>query len=182
MTIRELMLIVLSVAVAIAGLRSGGILASLVIGVSAITTVCIAIVAFVGHRRARVSSIGFLIPVLAYAMVVNVAGDSEIQLSKGVLPTTQLLWPAYKAIVRVNYSDQFTGQFLPDDDIRIVQRNSQTIGGMGGVMVHEMPVRESFASLAHLLFAMLFGYVGSKFALWVNRSNTYKADEQSVAR
>ena len=89
MTIRELMLIVLAIAVAIASLISGGILASLLISVSALASVCIAIVAFVGQRTARISSIGFLIPVIAYGSAVYAAGISEIQLSKGVLPTTQ---------------------------------------------------------------------------------------------
>lgn len=178
MTIRELMLIVLSVAIATASLISGGIFASAVIGISSMASVCLAIVAFVGHGRARVGSIGFLIPVLAYASAVNVAGDSEMQLSNGVLPTTQLLWPAYRAIVRVNYTDPFTGETLPEDNARVVQQNSGAFGGMGGVMVHETPVRESFASLAHVLFAMLFGYIGSKFAIWINRETAVAGGEK----
>ncbi|MCA9126893.1 MAG: hypothetical protein KDB22_07405 [Planctomycetales bacterium] len=74
-----------------------------------------------------------------------------------------------------------TGKALADDDVRVAQQQSGSVvgmvGGMGGEMAHESPERESFALPAHVVLAMLFGFLGSKFARWAGRPDENDADE-----
>ncbi len=173
LTIREFLLLVVFVAVGVAGLTTGGLFASLVIGVAIVVTTAIAIVAFVGRNRLRFWAIGFLIPVIVYASTVLAVGSSELDPYGGKLPTTKLLQPLFELVVKREYVNLITGDLVPDYD-------PATNAGSGGggfagspiSMSLETPDRTTFFSLGHVLLAMICGYAGAKFAVWIDRGQS----------
>ena len=171
-TLRELMLVVLFAALGIAGLSAGGVLASIAVGIAIVVTMGSAIVAFVGRDELRAYAIGFLVPVLSYAAIVLSIGKSELDPYDGHLPMTRLMRPAFELVVETTYVDAFTGEPVPDYDPAIDQNPMSGLGMGGGPLVSESPDRRTFTSLAHVLFAMLFGYCGAKFAVWVHTKQT----------
>lgn len=169
-TIRELMSVVLFAAVGIAGLTTGGVVASAIVGLAIVATTCFAIVAFVGREQLRSFAIGFVIPVIAYAATVLSIGITELDPYAGKLPTTQLLRPAFQLIVRKSWVNMFTGQPVPNYNPATAPSSGG--GGFGGtppIGLVETPDRTTFMSLAHAILAMIFGYAGAKFALWIHR-------------
>jgi hypothetical protein len=168
-TIRELMLLVLFAGLGIAGLSTGGVLASTTIGIAIILTTGFAIVAFVGRDQLRSLAIGFLVPVVGYAATVLSVGSSELDPYEGKLPTSKLLQPAFQFIVRTEYVNFMTGEPVPNYN-PATDPTRGAGGGFGGTAVglKETPDRATFMSLAHVLLAMLFGYAGAKFAVWVH--------------
>lgn len=172
LTVRELMLIVMFAGVGIAGLTTGGVLASIVVGGAIILTTGCAIVAFVGRDPLRSLAIGFLIPTIAYAATVLSIGSSELDPYEGKLPTTKLLQPAFRLMVRQNYVNVVTGQLMPNYDPATDSNlggGGFGGGGFGGTIgLKETPDRATFMSLAHVLLAMIFGYAGARFAAYVH--------------
>ena len=173
LTLRELMLGVLLIGLGCAGLLAGGMMATIFLGAMLIVTIGFAIVAFVGRDEPRAAAIGFLVPVIGYAASIVAVGSSAMD-PYGNLPTTQLIQPAFHAIVRVEWINVMTGEPLPDYDPKTAKVESGSFGGMptfGGAPVgaKETPDRTTFMSVAHTFLAMLFGYVGMKFAAYVYR-------------
>jgi hypothetical protein len=67
-----------------------------------------------------------------------------------------------------------TGEPLPDYDPTTAPIGGGSVPGMptfGGAPVgmKETPDRAAFMSVAHALLAMVFGYAGSKFAIYIHR-------------
>ncbi|MFO0916614.1 MAG: hypothetical protein U0795_26910 [Pirellulales bacterium] len=165
--LREFQSIILFTAVAIAGLLSGGIVASFAIGATIVVTIAFTIIAFVGRGELRSSAIGFIIPACAYAAIVFAMSDTELD-PFGRLPTTRLFGPVFELIVKREWEDLRTGQPISDYDFAAIP------GGPGSGpavphIVREAPDRYVFMLLAHAAFAMLFGYLGSKFAVCIDR-------------
>jgi hypothetical protein len=185
LTIRELMAIVLFAATGLAALSRGGLFASIVIGAAIIITTAFAIVAFVARAEFRSFALGFLIPVVTYSAAVLSIGKSELDPYEGMLPTTKLLKPCFELLVNREYVNLMTNQPVPDYDP--TANTGLGGGGMGGspVGMRETPDRPTFMSLAHVLLAVMFGYIGAKFAVWVDRKQlrrTGDGDEQSGER
>ena len=182
LSVRELMLLVFVTGLGLAGLCTGGWIASL--GVLMLTTVAMAlgIVAVVGHGHDRLFAIGFLIPLMIYMGVHAYVGPTELD-AYGKLPTTRLIQPIYELLVRVEYIDSNTGKAIPNYD----PTKNPGLGGGGAappVTLKVIPDRETFMTLAHALFAVTLAYIGGKFAVWVagRPPRTSDCDEQSDAR
>lgn len=156
----------------IAGLSTGGVVASIVIAVAIVVTTAFAIVAFVGRELLRSFAIGFLVPVVIYSATLFWIGNSELNPYEGKLPTTKIIRPVFELIVKREYVDVTTGKLVPDYDP--TANVGIGVGGFGGspVGVRETPDRTTFMSLAHVLLGMIFGYVGAKFAVWIERKQS----------
>ena len=180
-SVRKLMLVVFVAGLGLAGLSTGGWMASAMLFIVIIVTTALAIVAFVGHGPFRAFAIGFLIPWLTYVGSHAYVGSSELD-PYGKLPTTKLIRPVYELLVRREYINVNTGQPVPNYDP--TQKRGLGGGGFGGgppINVKESPDRATFMMLAHALFATAFAYAGGKFAVWVDRRSPKpkNRDEQS---
>ena len=158
------MLVFVFAGLGLAGLSAGGVLASIVVGISIIVTTGFAIVAFVGRDQLRSFAIGFLIPVIGYAATVLAIGASELHPYQGRLPTTKLFGRVFRLVVKQQYVNLETGETVTDYDPTAVQ-----LGTGPTIVPSETPERTTFMSLAHVLTALMFGYVGAKFAVWIYR-------------
>lgn len=176
-SLQELLLIVLTVAVGLAGLRFGGLFASLLVFAAIVALMGISIVALVGRGEGQSMSIGFLLPVLAYMGMLLVIGGRELDPYEGRLPTSQAMRPLYDTFCKRQWIDFRSGKVIADYD---PLANAQNIGGassMGGgggfagapVTLFESPERDTFMALGHCLCALLFGYAGARFARIVHR-------------
>lgn len=176
-SLRELLLFVLVAAIGLTALKIGGTVASLVMLLAVAVTTGIAIVAFVGRGEVRASACGFVIPVIAYTATVFAVGKGEFDPYEGKLPTSQLLSKAHVAIAESMWIDAFTHEVFPDYD-PTTDPNRNFGGGLGGGGVGggrmmtqiQSPDRPTFMSLGHVLFGLLFGYAGAKFAVAIHRS------------
>jgi hypothetical protein len=164
LTLRELLLGVLFIGLGCAALVAGGVMATIFLGVALILTVCFAIVAFVGRDEPRAAAIGFSVPVTVYAASIFAVGSSELD-PYGHLPTTKLIQPTHPLIVRQEWINAMTGELIPDHD----PTTAITGPGFLQVSLRETPDRATFMSVAHTLLAIVFGYAGSKFAVYVHR-------------
>jgi hypothetical protein len=182
-TIRELMLLMLFFAAGLGGLSTGGLLAFVVIGIAAILTTGIAIVAFVGQQEKRAWAIGFIIPAITYTATILFVGSSELDPYKGRLPTTQFFRPLHRLIMKTAWVDVNTGKIVPDYNPATAPPRSAGGGfGAGGMSILETPDRTTFMWLAHVLLATMFGYAGAKFAVYIHRlapRDARTGDEQS---
>jgi hypothetical protein len=171
--VRELMLGILIIGLGCAGLLAGGVMAAVFLGGAMIVAMGFAIVALVGRDELRAAAIGFLVPVVGYAASIYAVGSSEMD-PYGNLPTTKLIQPAFHAIVRVEWINVMTGEPMPDYDPTKASSDPGSIGGLptfagATVGAKETPERTTFMSVAHTFLAMVFGYVGMKFAGYVYR-------------
>ncbi len=174
-SLRELLFVVLFAGLGLAALRAGGLLASLTLMLAITMTMCFAIVAFVGRRQLQAFAIGFLVPVVTYAGIVWAVGVSELDPYSGELPTSQLLQPVFEVIVTQAWVNITTGKIDPGYDPATDPNRNLGGGGGGGfsgsspMRISELPDRQTFMCLGHVLIAMIFGYAGAKFAVGVHR-------------
>lgn len=136
-----------------------------------VATMGSAIVAFVGRNSIQALAIGFLLPVIVYAATILAVGKSELDPYEGKLLTTRLLRPVFGLMVKTTWTDMSTGQVVPDYDPG-KDPNRVDFGGVVAaptMAFSESLDRPAFISLGHVLFAMLFGYAGAKFAFVVHR-------------
>jgi len=181
-SLRELMLVMLVVGLMLAGLTTGGWFASLLLLLIIVVSTALAIVAFVGHGRRRAFAVGYLIPLFVYIAIHAYAGASELDpFAYVTLPTTKLWGPVFEQLVRRDYVDSFTGEFVAKYD---PTKNQAFLGGGSGgggfggggggpsFSIREIPDRKTFMLLAHALVAMALGYAGGKFALCVHYQET----------
>ena len=184
-SLRELLFVVLFAGLGLASLRADGVVSSFTIFLAIVVTMCLAIVAFVGRHTNQAFAIGYLIPVIAYGAVVLAVGKSELDPYDGKLPTSRLLLPMFRVMVKQTWTDVLTGQVVPDyDPATDPNRAGAGGGGFGGspMGLSESPDRPTFMSLGHILIAMIFGYSGAKFAVIVHRKQQRfrpNCDEQS---
>jgi hypothetical protein len=164
LTLRELLLAVLFIGLGCAALVAGGVMATIFLGGALIITTAFAIVAFVGRDETRAAAIGFLVPVIIYAASILAVGSSELD-PYGHLPTTKLIQPTHPLIVQQEWINAMTGEPIPDYD----PTTAITGPGFLQVSLRETPDRPTFMSVAHTLLAMVFGYAGSKFAIYIHR-------------
>ena len=152
--------------------------------VAGLLLMAMAIVAFVGIGAVKAYAIGFLLPVVIYAGCVVIAGHNELDPYDGKLPTVPVLRFAHQQLVTKTYIDPFTGKPMPDYDPAAHDHSRMGSGGtgmesvpmgggMGGFMpgpsLLEIPDRPTFMTLAHTLLALIFGWLGSQFAVHVYR-------------
>ena len=163
-SLRELLIVVLFAGLGLASLRTGGIIGSIVVMLAIVVTTAFAIVAFVGRHSSQAFAIGFVIPVILYAVVVLAVGKSELDPYAGRLLTSRLLRPMFGLIAKKIWTNVATGQVVPDYDPTTDPNRFASPMGLS-----ESPDRPTFMSLGHVLFDMLLGYAGARFALLVYR-------------
>jgi hypothetical protein len=177
-SLRELLLLVTLVALAIASLKYASELwLAIVAGLAMIAFFVTGIVAVVDRGPRQAFAIGFALTMIAYGLMLtsgqntqgprgNVSSKNiEFHPWKGRLPTTRLLRYAHMV---VNEPQQ------------------ETWGGGGFPMrttMVEHPRREVFMPVGHCWWALLLGYLGGRFALFVYvrrmRESTQLAAESS---
>jgi hypothetical protein len=174
-SVRELIVLIAFFAFGIASLRAGGVLASITGFAGIVLIMALAITAFVGTGRLKSFSIGFILPLVVYAATVLLAKTNELDPYEGRLPTTQVLRYAHQVLVRKIWTDLKTGNVIPDFDI--------TKNPNRPVALDEYPDRSTFMPLAHMLLAMLIGWIGGKFALYIHqrqKAERVNGEEQGV--
>lgn len=144
-SLREVLAVTVFIAAGIASMRASGLVASLMILATVIVILVIAIRAAVATGHQRAFGLGFLIPVLGYLALTGLFGEDEFKAKYGTLPTTRALQ-----------------HFVPP-------RSSDGIAG--SLLGARSENAKTFMPLGHLLIAMVGGYCGGKYAIWVYRSN-----------
>jgi hypothetical protein len=178
-SLRELFAIVLFFAMGLAALKTGGVLAGLILIVAGLLSMAMAIVAFVGIGAPKAYAVGFILPVTIYAVCVAIGGQNELDPYDAKLPTAHMLRYAHQKLVTKAYIDPVTGKVIPDFDPAAQARSSTITGGMMGMSgfgpgiigpsLLETPDRPTFMLLAHTLLALILGWLGAKFAMRVYR-------------
>lgn len=139
LSIKECLLVIGFIAVAIGSLASHERMASPTIGVLSIVFVAMVIRAAVAGPLHRIFAIGFVISVCLYLASTVYLGEHEYQQSQGELPTSKFLqW-----------------MIQPPHGIR------------GDIILKRAHAARSLMPLGHLLIATACGYGGGKYALWV---------------
>ncbi len=133
-----------------------------------------AVVAFVGRGAGQAFAIGFVLCMGIYCGALFASGPDPYA---GALPTTKLLRPAFEAIVTFEYV--VVGSMGIYDPTRRFATQAEAVAyqsanrgttvsmgfsGGGGVSGMETPTRESFMAVAHVWWAVLFGYLGGRLA------------------
>ena len=178
-SVRELITVFSFAGLGIAGLCAGNILAAIFMSVAFLALSALVIVAFVRRDLWQSFSIGFVIPVFVYSSVVMIAGDAEFDPYEGKLPSTKLVRPLFELVVKRQYTNLLTGEVIPDyDPTQPPSAPGLGVGGVGGfgggfggggAGLLETPDRATFMSLAHVIIAMLLGYVGAKFGTCIHQ-------------
>jgi hypothetical protein len=173
LSLRGLLLFVAAAAVGSAALRFANDwwLAGAV-GALLITITTAAIVAVVGLGARKAGAAGFTIAAGIYLFLALLfsAGylprnaNPEFDPYIGRLPTTQLLRPAFAMTVSYWTTDLRTGEELPSKP----PLNPRQLVSFSGVLIRERPDRGHFMQIGHCLWAMVMGFLGSRFAQFVH--------------
>ena len=139
--------------------------------------------AFAGQgRQAKSFSIGFLIPCAIYAAILLASGSRELAPYNGKVPTSQLLGYLHQAVVGEEYYDM-QGNLVKDYDLAVHDLVAMGSGGLGGgmfgaatypknaVSLVERTDRATYMTIGHGLMAMLYGWIGGKYAVYVSQKN-----------
>jgi hypothetical protein len=174
-TLRELLGLAAFIAISLASMRIGGVLAGVTIFATAVFATAVLIVALVAHNVRRSLAIGFLVPFLAYAVVHAASSRDELDpYGDFALPTTRSFQPLFRAFVTTTWIDFHTGKELPDYDPTADPSRHSGGGGImspaGMVTMRETPNRATFTLLAHSLVAVLLGIAGAKFGAYIHKT------------
>ena len=173
-TIREGLILVFFAGFAVASLSAGGIVASLFLILSMALVAAFAISVFVAPIELRTYSIGFVVPIFLYSLILVTFRSSEFDPYTGKLPTSKLLLPLFVATVKNEYVDQ-QGNVLKDFD---PSKTPISGGGFGppAISFRETPDRVAFMSIAHTVLALFAGYHGGKFASFIGKGRLTNAN------
>jgi hypothetical protein len=170
-TLCELLLLLAFVAIGCAALKyAGGMWLAGLSSVVLLLFMGAVVLAAVDRGNRQAQAIGFALCVAIYGVVfwstsslTSAEQNPDLDPQAGRLPTSKALAPVFEAIVKRSYHDVTTGQ-----------ETAPPAPGFGGAYVREIPDRSQFMATGHLLFALAFGYLGSRVALWAyaRRSRT----------
>jgi hypothetical protein len=164
-SLRELLIFVAAIALAIVSLRSGSLFWHGLVGLIAMLAMGITVIAGIferGDRRAF--AIGAAVMMCGYALLIAAYRNAESKSPEGILPTSVLLRALYPAFDHSGYVFSETGNPVPPD--ANMTANADGMRSVNGRPVHfaAQPVLESFMSIGHSWILLLFGYVGARFA------------------
>lgn len=161
-SLRELLTIVAFVAIGTASLKVAGLLSSIFVGLALLLCMAMAVTAVVDRGPRQAFAIGFVLCALVYGTLVVASRSSEFQPQSGKLPTSQLLAPLYEMVVNRTWIDGMSGRELPnyqpDGRDGVVAANQ-----LGIRLSTELPEREMFMTIGHILWGLIFSYAGGKF-------------------
>jgi hypothetical protein len=173
-SIRELLTVIAVLALAMASLRIGGVLAQVMLIIAGISVIAFGITAIVARDRRQTFAIGFLIPFALYAAIHFVSERNELDpYDPSALITTRSFRPLHDAFRTQTWTEPQTGEALSEFDLdpSIVPEvgpgyiyTSQS-GSAGSLTEH--PRRKTFMMVAHCLLASIAGYIGGRFAIIV---------------
>jgi hypothetical protein len=154
-TIRELALVISFLAVACAALKYASEVWWLVLSASALLGIMAAAVMAVADRgRRQAMAAGFVVCVVIYMAV------SRSESQDWSLPTTKVLQWVYESMAIITWRSAIHGEIVLDYEPSELNPNL--------FMVPESSInRTQLIQIGHLLFAIAFGYLGSRFAGWI---------------
>jgi len=182
-SLRELLLAVTFIAVGCAALKFAG--DAWMIAISSFTLLLFmaaVVIVLVGRGPRQAQAIGFVACALIYGVILTFvpklsnpgmfgggnpgSQHPEFDPYEGNLPTTKLLFPLFQTIVTNSYIDGTTGKEIPDynpatDSAAFAAR------GMFPPFHNESPMRGDFMTIGHLLWTLLLGLAGGRFAHFV---------------
>ncbi len=164
-SLRELLVLTVFAALGLAALKFTGVAGGVLQAVSALVLMGLLIVACVDRGRRQAFAIGFVVPVVVYTIMLSLGGSKEQNFRWSRMFTTKLTGVAFESMVIRTFLNSDTGEILPEENFR-----NYTPGGFGigsSVNVHESIDRGEFLLSGHILWGMLFGYLGGKFAVFV---------------
>jgi len=188
-SIRGLLIITAFVAAACAALRyAGPVWWNILFIAAGLLFMAATVVAFVGKGNQRALAIGFAVCFAIYGAVVFLSPANELNVVRGRLPTTKVMRPIVESMappgrddpvpttmdstmqqnVDTGFSIGVDFERAPTNTRPTFTTSATTRNGFPGVL----PEHSDLLRIAHLLWAMLFGFLGSIFAGFVYRRNT----------
>lgn len=182
-SLRELFVLVACCALALVSLKYASETWVALVSALAMLAIFIAIVTALVDRGPRQAfAIGFAVIVITYGWTVlntplpyfgpNAPPTLEFDQWSGRLPTTRLLRYVHQAVDRSEWID-INGKV-------IANYNPQSPAAVApGVSIKEIPPREQFMPIGHMWWALLFGYIGGRFAQFIYRRRTSEPPSES---
>jgi hypothetical protein len=189
-SLRELLALVSAAIIALVGLRyANPWWTAAAIGCVLFAFVGAVIVAALDRASRRASAFGFAVATGVYVMLLmsmpgqvgRTAGTAllnpELDPFDGLLPTSQLLRVHFESVSRHFAVHPQTGSLTPykSGALNVRQLSRQNLS-----YVKEVPERTSFMLVGHCLWALLFGYIAAKFALWVYARRMHTQHESAT--
>jgi hypothetical protein len=180
-SLRQMLVFVAAIALAIASLKYANDVWLAVVATVLMPALFISLIVAVVDRGPRQAfAIGFAIIIVAYGTTLltgtsGFGGDLnsknvEFDQWAGRLPTTRLLRYVHAAVQTSGYFDNVTGKELPNYDPANPPNRFRGVGGFApGVSYRESPPRGKFMPIGHMWWALLLGYLGGVFAMFVYR-------------
>jgi predicted RNase H-like HicB family nuclease len=167
-SILELFAIVFFAAIAFASLLSGGLLADATLFFALVLVIGIAITAVIGTSKRKVCAVGFLVAVTIYAACILITSKNEFDPNKGVLLTSRLLGSTHQLLVTRSLSDR-DKKIYTTAAYRTMGSFDRTFARSPNVLLKN-PIRPGYMLLGHVLIALTLGWLGARFATFVNRT------------
>ncbi|MCC9603719.1 hypothetical protein LOC67_24480 [Stieleria sp. JC731] len=162
-------------ALGIASLRNGGLIASISVVCNFVFVAGIAVVAFVGADKAKAFSIGFLVPVVLYSSALSFGGEDEFYAYRGDFPSTQAIGFGYRNAVRTVWIDRNTGDVIPDFDRSDPRYRNRS------VREEKLPDPKGYMIAGQMFIAVFLGISGGKLACIVfDRHNTIQIESNTA--
>ena len=161
--LKEFLLFVALAAAGFCGMAIGGVGASIAISLFSISFTFALIAAFVARGLFQSRAIGFILPVMIYGSSLLVLADSEFDPYSGKIPTSKITKHAFELMSDQDWIDGSTGEPMPSNFDPYANNNPK-------IYLSESLSRSEFMCSAHVLWAVLFGFLGAQFAVWLHRS------------
>lgn len=165
-SLRELLLLVFVAAFGLASFSIQSWAASLFLLHTILLLIGLLIVALVGYGDWRTFAIGFVAAGACYAAIIWFAQETELNPWKGQLLTTNAMGPLHNAINETTWVDVFTGQPVSAPPPGSAGGGFGAAGSGVARQSHDITL---FTRTGHVLFTLLFGYLGGKFAIYIHR-------------
>jgi hypothetical protein len=199
-SLREFLALVAFVALACGALlNASATVATAMLGVTVLIVIGLAIIAAVDRGPRQAAALGGLVAMLVYGVAWNyepklklksdwnhVHGMDQVVDYAGHLPTSKLLHVLWTLTSATYMVDPESGRVVEKMSDSYPQFTSQVAsshvpsGWAGGPLRYEgRPRPDAFMPVGHCLSALLIGYLGGKFAVWVYRRRVARGGSQA---
>ena len=162
---RELLLLVAFVAFAIASLKYANEICQIAVTMLALIVLIGAVIIAIFDRGTRQAiAMGMVIAIAIYGGLIVLVEFAEFTGGRTTrytrFPTNRILEYLYAGIQKTVWIDRNTGEMIPDEErnIRAFARPPRRM---------EVPNLEEFMTIGHTWWALLWGYLGGRFARFV---------------